>query len=126
MIANSRRKWDVMPKISLVQGENGEVVEKLKIVRYIFRSDMKTSSNTDYKKARKQESICSDVGHKEAESITCRAGFARSLTKKTDLNRVLRCALHIIYGDECISFGKTGEGEEGGTEEVGKHSTHCS
>ena len=123
IIANSRRKWDVMPEISLGEGENVEVVEQLKIVGYIFRSDMKTSANTDYivKKAyarlwviRRLKALGAshvdllDVLQKQVLStlyLGAPAWWCQVTdSEKTDLNRVHRCALHIIYGDEYISF----------------------
>ena len=56
MISSRLKNWDVMPEMSLGYGDNIEVVDEIKIVGYIFRSDMKTKSNTSYiiKKAYKR------------------------------------------------------------------------
>ena len=48
MIFNRRKKWDVMPELYITPGVNLEVVEEMKLVGYILRSDMKTKSNTKY------------------------------------------------------------------------------
>ena len=48
LLCNTRIKWDFLPELNLGTEENIEVVEELKIVGYIFRSDMKTCSNTAY------------------------------------------------------------------------------
>ena len=123
MILNSRRKWDVMPEISLSEGENIEVVEELKIVGYIFRSDMKTCSNTEYivKKAYKRLWIVRrlkalgasttdllDVLQKQDLSslyLAAPAWFSQvPEADKTDMNMVLKCGLHIIFGQKYLNF----------------------
>ena len=38
----------MMPELSIVPGQNLEVVEEIKIVGFMLRSDLKTSSNTKY------------------------------------------------------------------------------
>ena len=48
MLCNSRRKWDFIQDLSFDGGENIEIVDELKIVGYVLRSDMKTCSNTAY------------------------------------------------------------------------------
>ena len=45
---NPLRKYDVLPQISIKQGEWTEVVEEQKILGNIVRSDLKTISNTEY------------------------------------------------------------------------------
>ena len=47
MLCNTRTKWDFIPELKL-QNEDIEVVQEMKIVGYIMRSDMRTCSNTDY------------------------------------------------------------------------------
>ena len=46
MVFNPLRKYDVLPQISIKQGEWTEVVEEQKILGNIYRSDLKTISNT--------------------------------------------------------------------------------
>ena len=123
MILNSRRKWDVMPEISLRDGDKIEVVEELKIVGFILRSDMKTNSNTDYivKKAyarlwlvRRLKALGAsktdllDVLQKQVLSTLYLGAPAWSCqvteAEKTDLNRVLKCGLHIIFGQNYLNF----------------------
>ena len=48
MIFNPLRKYDVLPEISIKQGEFTDVVEEQKILGNIVRSDLKTISNTEY------------------------------------------------------------------------------
>ena len=48
MLCNSRSKWDFVPELTVNDEENIEIVEQMKIVGYIIRSDMNTSSNTAY------------------------------------------------------------------------------
>ena len=48
MICNTRKKWDVMPELFILAGENLEVAEKTKIVGFLLKSDLKTCSNTKY------------------------------------------------------------------------------
>ena len=48
IIFNPCTKIDFMPEMRLTQNEYIKVVDKMKIVGYIFRSDMSTKSNTKY------------------------------------------------------------------------------
>ena len=48
MIFYPLRKYDVLPKIYITQGELTDVVEEQKILGNIVRSDLKTISNTEY------------------------------------------------------------------------------
>ena len=89
----------------------------------MFRSDLKTCSNTSYiiKKAYKRMCIVRrlkslgastnqllDVLNKQVLSVLflgAPAWFGQlTVAEKTHLNRVLRCGLHIIYGDSYRSF----------------------
>ena len=48
MLCNSRTKWDFIPELTLYNKEDIEVIKEMKIVGFIMRSDMRTSSNTEY------------------------------------------------------------------------------
>ena len=48
MFCNSRIKWDVIPELSLNGRDNIDIVDEMKIVGFVMRSDMKTISNTNY------------------------------------------------------------------------------
>ena len=47
MLCNSRQKWDFIPELN-IKGENIEIVDEIKVVGFILRSDLKTSANTSY------------------------------------------------------------------------------
>ena len=48
MLFSRHRKYDFLPELSLTPDTNIEVVEEMKIVGFILRSDLKTVSNTNY------------------------------------------------------------------------------
>ena len=123
MFCCSWRKYDIIPELQLQPDLNLEVVEELKLVGFMFRSDLKTCSNTSYiiKKAYKRMWIVRrlkslgastnqllDVLNKQVLSVLflgAPAWFGQlTVAEKTHLNRVLRCGLHIIYGDSYRSF----------------------
>jgi hypothetical protein len=123
MILNKRRKWDVMPELSVQGNENIEVVEELKIVGYMLRSDLKTSSNTRFitKKAyarmwilRRLKALGAntaellDVMEKQVLSalwLGVPAWYGMTTqNERVQINRVMRCCLRIIYGDQYGSF----------------------
>ena len=56
MFCRSWRKYDILPELLLQPDLNLEVVEELKLVGFIFRSDLKTCFNTSHiiKKAYKR------------------------------------------------------------------------
>ena len=113
----------MIPELQLQQDVNLEVVDELKLVGFMFRNDLKTCSNTSYiiKKAYKRMWIVRrlkalgastqqllDVLNKQVLSVLflgAPAWFGQlTVAEKTHLNRVLRCGLHIIYGDTYRSF----------------------
>ena len=47
-LCNTRTKWDFIPELSLNNEDNIEIVDEMKIVGYIMRSDMEMCSNTEY------------------------------------------------------------------------------
>ena len=123
MLCSTWRKYDFQPEVQLTQGENLEVVQELKLVGYMLRSDLKTCSNTAYiiKKAYKRMWIVRrlkslgasteqllDVLNKQVLSVLFLGAPAwygqLTIAERTHLNRVLRCGLHIIYGDSYRSF----------------------
>jgi hypothetical protein len=123
MILNKRRKWDVMPELSVQSEDNIEIVEELKIVGFMLRSDLKTSSNTRFitKKAyarmwilRRLKALGAnstellDVMEKQVLSalwLGVPAWYGMTTQKeKVKIDRVMRCCLRIIYGDNYGSF----------------------
>ena len=47
MWCNTRTVWDFVPELKL-QNEDIEVVQEMKIVGFVMRSNMRTCSNTEY------------------------------------------------------------------------------
>ena len=123
MIFNPLRIYDINPEISISPGSFTDVVEEQKILGTIFRSDMKTISNTEYicKKAytrmwilRRLKTLgCPipellDVLRQQILSI-CEGNVAYwgpMITKEESnmLERVLKTGLHIIYQERYITF----------------------
>ena len=98
-------------------------MEELKIIGYVLRSDMKTSLNTNYivKKAyvtlwlqRRLKALGAsntdllDVLQKQVIStlyLGAPAWFCQvTKAEKSDLNRVLKCGLHIFVGENYLNF----------------------
>jgi hypothetical protein len=123
LLCNSRIKWDFLPELNLGTEENIEVVEELKIVGYIFRSDMKTCSNTAYLTAKAYKrmwflrrlkalgantSQLLDTLEKQVMFVLwlgAPAWFCQlTQAEKRDFDRVAKVALRIIYGDQYESF----------------------
>jgi hypothetical protein len=123
MICNKRRKWDVMPELSVQTGQNIEIVEELKIVGFMLRSDLKTSSNTKLitKKAyariwilRRLKGLGAntaellDVMEKQVLSVLWLGVPAwygmTTQQERHSIDRVMRCCLRVIYGDQYTSF----------------------
>jgi hypothetical protein len=125
MICNKRRKWDVMPELNVQADQNIEVVEELKIVGFMLRSDLKTSSNTKLitQKAytrmwilRRLKGLGAstaellDVMEKQVLSalwLGVPAWYGMTTqTERSSIDRVMRCCLRVIYGDQYISFNQ--------------------
>ena len=123
MICNNRTKWDVLPVLNIGTGNNIEVVEKLKVVGFILQSDMKIYSNTKFivseayarmwilrclKILGANDKELIDILWKQILSVLLLGvpAWFCMLTKgeRSDLNRVLKCALYIIYGSRYASF----------------------
>ena len=122
MLCNSRVKWDFVPELT-IDNNNIEVVEEMKIVGYIMRSDMKTSSNTAYLTAkaykrmwfiRRLKSLGAstaqllDALQKQVLSVLwlgAPAWFCQLTDyEKKDFDRVAKVGLKIIYGDMYTGF----------------------
>ena len=123
LLFSRHRKYDFVPEIQLIPNENIEVVEGMKIVGFVSRSDMKTCSNTEYivKKAyarmwivRRLKALGAsrtrlvDVLQKQVLSVLQLAVPAwdclLTAQERTDIERVLRTGLRIIWGEDYISF----------------------
>ena len=123
LLCNTRIKWDFLPELSLGSQENIEIVEELKIVGYIFRSDMKTSSNTAFLTAKAYKRMwflhrlkalgastaqLLDALDKQVFSVLwlgARAWACQlTIAEKRDFDTVAKVALRIIYGDSYDGF----------------------
>ena len=123
MLFSRQKKYDFLPELQFIQNQNIEVVEEMKIVGVIVRSDLKTCSNTKYiiKKAysrmwiiRRLKALGAskarllDVLEKQVLSTLQLAIPAwdcfLTLQERTDLSRVFRTGLRIIWGQQYISF----------------------
>ena len=123
MLFARHKKYDFVPEMQLIENHNIEVVEEMKIVGYILRSDLKTCSNTEYivKKAygrmwilRRLKALGAsrrrliDVLQKQVLS-TLQLGVPAwdcMLTEqeKVDIERVLKTGLKIIWGQDFSTF----------------------
>ena len=123
MLFNRARKHDFSPKLSLIPGQDLEIVEELKLVGYQLRSDMRTISNTEYivKRAWKRMWVVrrlKALGASEQELLkVLRAQVLSVLQFATpawstlltgqESNRiesVLRTGLYLVYGERFQSF----------------------
>ena len=125
MIFNTGRKYDVMPKLTLSDtgGNFLEVVENFKLLGVIIRSDMKWYDNTDYICQKGYERLwmlrrLKGLGATEVEILDVYMKQVRSvlelavpvwqpaLTQQEarQIERVQRCALYIILGDQYFSY----------------------
>ena len=123
MIFNTLKNYDVLPLISTERGQILDVVEEHKILGHMIRSDLKTSSNTEYicKRAFKRMWILRrlkslgcpntellEVLQQQVISI-CEVGvpFWGPMITATESNMLERCmktGLHIILQHEYISY----------------------
>ena len=123
MLFSRHKKYDFLPELELIEGEKIEVVEEMKIVGYLLRSDLKTCSNTEsiIKKAyarmwviRRLKGMGAtrarllDVLQKQVLSVLNLGVPAWDclLTEqeKDDFERVLKTGLKIIWGKDYTSF----------------------
>ena len=123
MLFSRHIKYDFVPELQLIENQNIEVVEEMKIVGFVLRSDLKTCSNTSYivKKAygrmwilRRLKALGAsrtrllDVLQKQILSVLNLGVPAWDclLTEqeKVDLERVLKTGLKIIWGPHYTRF----------------------
>ena len=118
MLFNPCRSVDFMPKLEL-DGAELELVESFKLVGVLIRSDMKWTDNTEYMVKRAYKKLwvvrrlkelgatTPDLLDMYTKQVRCILEFAApawhgALTQaeRTDMERVQKCALHIILGDQ--------------------------
>ena len=123
MLFARHKNFDFVPELQFLENQNIEVVEEMKIVGYILRSDLKTCSNTAMiiKKAygrmwivRRLKALGAtrarliDVLQKQVLSVLNLGVPAWDclLTEeeKDDFERVLKTGLRIIWGQNYTSF----------------------
>ena len=126
MLCNSRRKWDFVPELDFGGGEDIEIVDELKVVGYILRSDMKTCSNTAYLTAKAYKRMwlirrLKNLGASTAQLVDSLQKQVLSVLwlgapawycqltqiEKSDIDRVAKVGLKIIYGNMYIGFENT-------------------
>ena len=120
---NSRRKWDFVPELDFGGGEDIEIVDELKVVGYILRSDMKTCSNTAYLTAKAYKRMwlirrLKNLGASTAQLVDSLQKQVLSVlwlgapawyclltqSEKHDIDRVAKVGLKIIYGNTYQGF----------------------
>jgi hypothetical protein len=123
MLFSRHRKYDFLPELHLNPDTNIEVVEEMKIVGFILRSDLKTVSNTNYiigkayarmwivrrlKAMGASRSRLLDVLQKQVISVLQLAVPAwdcfLTCQERADLERVLKTGLRIIWGQDYTTF----------------------
>ena len=117
MLCNTRIKWDFIPELKL-DNDDIDVVQEMKIVGFIMRSDMRTCCNTEYlvKKAYKRmwlvrrlkslgasTSQLVDALQKQVLSVLwlgAPAWFCQiTEQEKKDIDRVAKVGLRITFGE---------------------------
>ena len=123
IIFNRSTSFDVMPELSVSDGELIEVVEEMKLVGYMIRSDLKTISNTNYivKKAFKKMWIIRRLKSMGASpeqmlpvlraQVLSTLNFASpawstmlSMSEKNQIESVLKTGLYLVYGPRYRSY----------------------
>ena len=123
MMCNTRKKWDFVPELTVNLEENIEIVEEMKIVGYIMRNDMKTSSNTAYLTGKAYKRMwflrrLKSFGASKDQLLDCLQKQVLSVlwlgapawfcqlteNERKDFNRVAKVGLRIIYGDQYQGF----------------------
>ena len=122
MLFNQCRTVDFMPNLSL-DNQDIEVVEQMKLLGVIITSDLKWSANTEFivKKAFKKLWVLrrlKEAGANRNELIDMYVKIVRSIVELAvpvwhsslmmdeihDIERVQKCALRVILGDEYQSY----------------------
>ena len=123
MLFNRAKKHDFSPKLSLIPGQELELVEELKLVGYQQRSDMRTISNTEYivKRAWKRMWVVrrlKALGATEQELLNVLRAQVLSVLQfatpawstlltgqeSNRIESVLRTGLYLVYGERFRSF----------------------
>ena len=125
MIFNTGRNYDVMPQLTLsgMGGDYLEVVEQFKLLGVIVRRDMKWYDNTNYICQKGYERLwmlrrLNGLGASKAEMLDVYNKQVRSVLELAvpvwqpaitqqevkQIERVQRCALYIILGDDYSSY----------------------
>ena len=123
MLFSRHKKYDFLPEVQLMPDSNIEVVEEMKIVGFILRSDLKTISNTNYifgkaygrmwiirrlKALGASRNSLIDVLQKQVLSVLNLAVPAwdcfLTCQERTDLERVLKTGLRIIWGNAYTTY----------------------
>ena len=123
ILFNQARKYDFFPELSVVENENLEVVEEIKLLGVLVRSDLSWSSNTEYmcKRAftrlwilRRLKSMGAsdhdllDVYIKQVRCIVefAVAAWASNLTQHEvkQIERIQKAALAIIFCDRYKNY----------------------
>ena len=121
-VQDNRRNIDFMPEVSL-KGHEIEVVDEIRLLGLVLRSDTKWSSNTKnmilkaskrlliLRRQKKLGAKNSDLVDVFIKQIRCILELAvpawqgsLSQAEKLDLERVQKCACHIILGDSYNSY----------------------
>ena len=124
MLFNPCTSIDFMPELD-IDNKELEVVEEMRLLGVIIRSDMKWSSNTDnmITKANKKLWILRRLkylGAKEIDLVDIYTKQIRSIVElavpawhgaitiaeQIDLERIQKCAAHIILGEDYDSYRK--------------------
>ena len=123
MLFNPLHKWDFQPTLTTNGSDILDVVEEYKILGYVMRSDLRTTSNTDYicQRAYKRMWILrrlKSLGCPTAELLDVLQqqiisileggvpywGPMISKNESNQLERCLKTGLHIIYQSQYTSF----------------------
>ena len=123
MLFSRHRKYDFLPEMQLIPNTHIEVVEEMKIVGFILRSDLKTISNTNYiigkaygrmwiirrlKALGASRARLLDVLQKQVLSVLHLAVPAwdcfLTCQERVDLERVLKTGLRIIWGNDYTTY----------------------
>ena len=122
MLFNPCTSVDVVPDLRL-DGHELEVVEELRLLGIIIRSDMKWTSNSENMVTRANRRLwilrrLKSLGAKETDLIDMYVKHIRcvvelavpawhgaiTLEERTDIERIQKSAAHIIMGDDYISY----------------------
>ena len=123
VLFNTARKFDFLPRLSIDQNSNLEVVEEFRLLGINFQTNMSWQSNTDnickngyskiwmLRRLRKLGASRTDMLDVYFKQVRCVLELAvvvwtPGLTKaeSVQIERVQKCALHVILGDDYESY----------------------